>query len=65
MVKVTTPGFGHRNTNDSNTAVFNLASIGLAKCSKIFVDNSVCGVYNTYISSKCRRITCQIGAKII
>ena len=65
MVKATMLGFGNRNTSDCLSAVYDLASIGLAKCSKIFVDNSICSFYNTCISSKCRRITCQIGAKTI
>ena len=65
MVKATTLGFGHRNTNDCLSAVFNLASTGLAQCCKVFIDNSICSVYNSSISSKYRRITCQIGAKTI
>ena len=65
MVKATTLGFGLRNINDSNTAVFNPISTGLAQCCKISIDNSICSVYNSSISSKCRRIMCQTGAKTI
>ena len=63
--KDTMPGCGSRNTNDCYTAVFDLASTGLAQCCEISIDNSICSVYNTCTGSKCRRIMCQIGAKII
>ena len=64
-VKATMLGFGNKNTSDCLSAVYDLASTGLAKCSKIYIDNSVCGVYNTFTRSKCRRVTCQIGARTI